>query len=350
MSCSKLNANLVGEEEPDLVVVSTDMEPDDLIALKQLAPVMKESPNLVVVVGEGKRSKAAMARNLLDCLGISHAVVTDGQLSDKDYPDEMHTAFGPVEERFSIQAVECIRGKLETAKNPLFIVMKPPRELLVIAETAPLLLLGATVVIYGSFNFRSVFHDKEGLLRLFNGVVRKTIVYESFLATGDKKNSVDKKRKLTETEPDSECIFQFAEAHQNEPFWRGFLLSVQLWNNHILVDCLKSVMEATQEIQDTLAMEPIVWQHAKKPKGRVDRNWKVAQNIISAESNQFVMADCAMAALLCDDKPVTGVHGYLAFDGDYTKPDERIGGSCFFVRHLDFEQTARLIFNQVTKK
>jgi hypothetical protein len=335
---SGFNPNLVGDAVFGDVGVFTDTEPDDILAIGQLARILREVQNLTFVVGEGNLCKVGMMRTLLATLGLGHATVVGGARSSKDYPPAMIFAFGAPQSEATSDATAHIVNFLVATPSPLFIVLKPPRELLAVAAQYPALLAQVTLVMYGSFNIRVLGADKMALLQLVNTLVMRAIIYETFLATGEK-NSLEKQS----TAAGGPDIFALAEQNAAKPFWNGLLRSVELWNNHIIEDCLDSVIESAQALKKTLGG---AWADAKKPKGRLERNWKVAQNIISAESKQMVMADCGLAAILVDTQPVPGVRGNLAFDGDYTKPAASETGRCFFPTNVGYDAVAALIYEQ----
>lgn len=342
---STLNSALVGDADFGYVAVFKDNEPDDYLAVGLLAPYLRKIKKLLVVVGEGKLSKVGLTRTFLATLGLDHATVVGGDRSTKDYPPEMISAFGAPQSEATADAEAQIISFLSTSPNPLLIVLKPPRELLAVAATRPDLFSQATIVMYGSFNIRALGADKQRLLELVNTLALRTIIYETFLATGEK-NSLEKKRKANDDDdgsPGGFELFELMEQNADKPFWNGLLRSIKAWNNHIIGDCLDSIAESAQDMKQKLGGR---WDDLKKSKARFERNWKVAQNIIGAESMQMVMADCGLASILLHSQPAAGVRGNLAFDGDYTKPEPSVTGRCFFPTNLGYKTVAQRIYEQ----
>jgi len=322
-----LNENLFGTSQFDGVYVESDVETDGVAMMAILKPLLSRHENVLVVVGEGKCEKTGMMRNLLDSLGLYHARVVQGAYSKKDYPTEMLAAFGPIDAHTSdsvAQREALMTSFFEKAKRPLIILEKPPHDFLTIADSH---LASATVVVYGSFNFRSLSdEEKARLLHLLNDHCAQVILYESYLATGYE-NSV--------TPKNSELFVHMRKCSGDVDsnfarFWRGFETAMLAWNKFIAADCLTTVAQLSSQMIDYL--EDGNWEELRSKKRRIeDRNWKVVANIIDAESQQMVFADCAMAAAILGTRPINGIKGRISFDKDtgYTVPVEDPTGRIF---------------------
>ena len=148
--------------EYDAVFLSTDLEPDDAVALKVLAPRLVGVP-LLVVVGEGNTSgKTAMMCDLLRQYGIDEqATVLQGRCSDSSYPDAALHSYQPTESsargRATIaeaggddEVAAAVQGFLLKYNAPFALLLKPPHELRTVSTDA---LSRAVAAAYGSFNF-----------------------------------------------------------------------------------------------------------------------------------------------------------------------------------------------------
>ena len=155
----------------DALLCLTDLETDDLLALRMLAPRCRSLP-FHVVVGEGDQDKATLASQILGQYGFEDASVVRGVGSDRAYPADVLGAYGQAPRAAPIVAglaTDAIRRVLGEAESPLLVVLKPPLELLEMGQPGDAALLAkAGCVVYGSFNFRRVLevHPEDGESRL----------------------------------------------------------------------------------------------------------------------------------------------------------------------------------------
>lgn len=309
--------------EHDLIVVETDLEPDDVLALRIMADVLRAALKCVVVVGEGNLSKRAMCEALLKEIGVT-AQVIEGQRSDKDFPPALLRVFRghPQGEQSELSPLEegvnqlLLTTRVRDSEAPLFICMKPPRELLSLPRD---LQEKVTVICYGSFNFRALGALAADWQTLVNTCFKETLVYESFLVTGAQNSLTAENSSLFDS------ALKMAQRNDaSSPFWCGFLDAVRIWNKHIAVDCLETIERLACEMRGDLDRND--WAALRSKKIRLgDRNLKVVNNIIEAESRQMVLADCALAAALCLDvnvsvrrkqRMVFDANGYTTFVPD----------------------------------
>lgn len=330
----------------DLVVVMSDLEPDDLLAFHIMADALRKAKKCVVVVGEGNVSKRGMCLALLKEIGVEQATVIDGQTSDKDFPLPLRRAFAGHAVDTELDAspvVDAVQQLLlETAvldsASPLVICLKPPRELLTMPSALQAKL---TLVCYGSFNFRSLGALKPDWQVLVNARFKETLVYESFLVTGAENSLTDSNSRLFE--------FALKTAQRNDAsstFWNGLLKAVRSWNKHIARDCLETIETLAREMCTDLEQND--WPALRAKKIRLgDRNWKVVSNIIDAESRQMVLADCALAAALCTDVPVQVRRGQqLSFDANgYTQFTAKDGGRVGVFEPVPFATMVNWVFD-----
>mmetsp|Transcript_36281 Transcript_36281/g.117296 ORF Transcript_36281/g.117296 Transcript_36281/m.117296 type:complete len:379 (+) Transcript_36281:139-1275(+) len=141
----------------DAVLISTDLEPDDALALSVLAPRLRGVPTLVVV-GEAPVDKRRMAAEILASYGIdSGVVVVQGKMSKVTFPNGVSEAYHNLAQPHSCtlreggeaavqQHVECF---LQQHERPFALLLKPPHEFL---STPEPLLKKTKAALYGSFN------------------------------------------------------------------------------------------------------------------------------------------------------------------------------------------------------
>ena len=152
----------------DAVLISTDVEPDDILALKVLAPRLAGVP-MLFIVGEGPCDKRQMAEEMLLMFGLSEsASVVQGARSDNSYPMEALNLYRRGEPSPAVtddgnggdgggmdRAAEAAAAAAATAaflerhEAPFALLLKPPHELLG-ADAA--LLRKTRAALYGSFN------------------------------------------------------------------------------------------------------------------------------------------------------------------------------------------------------
>jgi len=154
----------------DGVLVLTDLEADDAIALKVLAARLRGVP-LLVVVGEGDADKTAFAAGLLGWLGLdSDAVVVQSRRSTTRFPAQLAHLYAEdtgqarvvplpaaalpagseeaetAAERFAGEQIEAFLIELS---HPLALFLKPPHEMLHVSSAAK---VKTSAALYGSFN------------------------------------------------------------------------------------------------------------------------------------------------------------------------------------------------------
>ena len=157
----------------DRVFISTDLEPDDVVAIRLLAPELKGVP-LFVVVGQGNVNKVELAQRILASydIDLQSTIIMQGETSDKEFPiDSFLQAFPSTHMRARTpegDVTESINTFLREAQRPFALLLKPPYELLSVKDS----LLNKTVAaIYGSFNINEMVvkrgDDALNMLRKF---------------------------------------------------------------------------------------------------------------------------------------------------------------------------------------
>jgi hypothetical protein len=267
-----------GCDVPDNVpflVVETDLEPDDSLALHVLARQHGTIP--VVVVGESLDVVRKIDRLMTMDLRILDIVV--GLESMKDYPA------GPV-----FDPSGCLRGFFEQlrgkykimlmAKVPpsgpvRMILLKPPRELMALfmARDPEILALLArsTAVMYGSFNVRCLLVSQGGLytakdVEEFFGAFSDFFYYDNHAAVGEENTAndeswgpanIDRVRALP-----------------------GMADIMDRWDAFVLADC-----------EETLSALDALPQLTEGQAARRARNAKCAEQVRRSAGRQFVLAD-----------------------------------------------------------
>ena len=196
----------------DGVLLCTDLEPDDILAIKALAPRLS-NVKLFVLVGESNSTKITLAQNILDEYEITNYKVYQGVSSNGEYPKELLKAFDKNsqsntchtskymksmtggkastsgiasperlspeqmtdEDRKLLESIEeaqktfsrCdIEDFINECRSPFLILLKPPHELMNLNRH---ILSKSKAALYGSFNLKEL-KDKESFVYFANSV------------------------------------------------------------------------------------------------------------------------------------------------------------------------------------
>ncbi|AYV86502.1 MAG: hypothetical protein Sylvanvirus1_98 [Sylvanvirus sp.] len=248
----------------DHLMILTDLEPDDLIALLLIKDKLAQAKSIMFVVGEGNAMlKAARMSVYVEMLELSNCSVIRGCSSDKEFEADGLELFSPEyiahvrsrKDEYKVDFTKILTFLKE--KKPFVLSLKPPRELIHLWKEDPTVFHGIVMAGYMSFNIRCLFqqHSHE-LVAEFLHSFQRVFFYETFLATGEK-NSVDTVRSLPR------CVKK----------------QIQLWNRHIQQECVETLNNCN--------LSAVVR----------ERNLKIIQNI-EACPNQFVNADSGLVLSL----------------------------------------------------
>lgn len=168
-----------------IIYLSTDLEPDDMMAIKLLAPKLQKCKQLYVVVGEHTlgniKNKCYLFYYLAKLYGFDHTICTSTTTGNPiiytGHPTHEHKLFPqtifnqtitlegtiakPLTEHFadSIDIVDitttmtrdCLHKMLSNS-NTIFLLMKPPKEFFFPEKTIGLTFNTNVALMYGSFN------------------------------------------------------------------------------------------------------------------------------------------------------------------------------------------------------
>jgi len=300
------------------LVVLTDLEPDDMLALKVLHS-RKMRPS-AIIVGEGcTRAKLARARLYAHQLGWRDTLIVQGVGSSKTFPDEgsdldplavalVEGALPPIQrtdaEPKTETETEAVRWDVRLkavlqhnvsggtgVQKPTILCLKPPREL-VCAEAgagpdgAAALFGPVRLVLYGSFNLREVSYGSVlHWLKPDTTPYNQVLWYENFGGMAGK---------TTNLNPDT-----IPEGDRSTPPSKGWfdecLRAVAAsWDAFILKDC-----------EDTCAAieaaNPL-WRDDPAAVASWDRNDTCATSVRKHAGRQIVAADPVLALVF--DNPM----------------------------------------------
>lgn len=292
-------------KDKKVMIIATDLEPDDLVALQLLAKILPEKMRLIFIVGEGNADiKAARMEKYVKLFGFKNTFVLSGVYSNAEFPFDGTDILSKEEiDQILDESVETpilayskLFKMLQCKGEHVILMLKPLREFFLIfnidVDTYSKVLKNTILIGYMSFNVKCLFE----MTRVDNNVLKflnsfKTVVYyETFFANGE-----------------DNCI----EADTDFPFHRlpqctRHLIST--WNEHILK----------------------TFKNKDKP---TKKQLKVIENIEKNKGLQFVNADCGLiAALLMPLDPKDIYMGTVSFDKNlFSVPSKDPKGNILFI-------------------
>jgi len=269
----------------DRVLILTDLEPDDVLAIRLLRKIIPDAVPILVVVGESNMDKTSLAYNIFNKYGYSNINVIRGKSSNKEYPKDALYSFEESNDKdvnvvnadnalVAASHITKFLGITDTEICPLIIAIKPLWELLYIDKN---ILLKCVMLLYGSFNIRAMRGGgSDKLFEFLNNQFKYVIMYESFFATKEM-NSINN--------ANAPILFANLDVELTK--------MIIAWNKHILKECLTTITELAIRMSANLnQMDLLVKDHDRL----VNRNLKIVTNIIDAQGMQMVLADSGLIA------------------------------------------------------
>lgn len=325
------------------LVVFTDLEPDDLMALWVLK--RRNITPAALVVGEGDvAKKVARATQYAQDLGWYKTLIVPGLPSAKVTPEgavpELPAGTGAVLFTDSTKVttpagiVRLCTGAGSGAMPPTLLCLKPPRELVAAVgfdgDSGRALLKDLRLCIYGSFNLEEV--GRENVVAWFNPDTtpfKQVLWYENFggMERGTRNLNAATVPAVT---PDDAAVGDAARAH---PFCVRAAEFTRVWDEFMLKDC-----------EDTMRSIGEGPHRSTANKERYERNAKCAEDIRRCLGRQIVAADPVLAVVM--DDPDLAAYGRAVLS--VTLPPA--GGSGYpVVRLADKTETASTSAAKVVK-
>ncbi|MDP1835427.1 MAG: hypothetical protein Q8K75_05800 [Chlamydiales bacterium] len=302
------------------IAITTDLEPDDVLALyiifQKANDIYEEKggayPIKFIIVGEGEtaRKKARMEYMLGKLIALPDGVevrVIEGTPSNdnifaydgdeigeeilgttdlKDIFDSPELTLAKCDYYKETGPVRTLERFLKKSPAPLLIVLKPPTELLSIK---PELLRNATVMMYGSFNFRKIVTDTKALASSAFDDVRhqgdtdKLQALLNFFALHFKKVGIVESYGMLGSQASvfrdhewSHDILQHIE-NSNEPFFIMFRKLVNNWNRYLFEKQLPDVKTALLLLAEANQMPQIEVQTFVSQLDQLAQKWDEEQ-------------------------------------------------------------------------
>ena len=303
---------------PYLFFVETDCEPDDVLALYFLTLF---GTIHTVVFGESQEPHeiADSGIQFLKKLGVVNFIEQVGLPSGKHFAyrglehpgtrnDELYEAYKP--EDYVTRFKQFVIDAEEGGYTPVYVGLKPPRELVANVGGLYPYLTKVTAIVYGGFNFRTIIKggtDASHLIYIFS-CFKKYVIYESFLGTGSN-NSVNPVA--------NPSLFDLLS--RDTPFFNSFRLLEQNWNRHMTEDdcyptCRSLLSDPTtvdkvisdfstikSEDEQMAAVAPLLVDKTQTERF-VKHNLKPLLSIRGFGGRQFLLADqCAVLAFFSEE-------------------------------------------------
>lgn len=273
----------------DSFLISTDLEPDDMVAIEIMSKVIHDK-QVVFLVGEGDAHiKTIRMKHYIEEFGFKNATILTGMDSRKKFPYDGYDVMSQneVENLMNVDPdIKFLMKQLEVfikERKPLIISIKPPRELIKLFKESKAFrdaISKVTIVGYMSFNIRCLMREysKDDIVKFLKSFC-KCYFFETHYAFERNENNI--------TERD----FKF-EDHLSETT----LKVMKLWNKFMVEDCQKTITEMTKRLNTKNSDEDRV-----KFEGRLRRNRKTLKQVSSGI--QFVHADSGLILTLLTVNP-----------------------------------------------
>jgi hypothetical protein len=298
--------------------VETDGEPDDIQALLILT-LTGEIKHIVAGESTAPAEIARSVGNFMHMLTKPKPCIMAGLPSEKEFPlrgdehvtDAYYIPVAPYSENDYILAFKSfVVDSLVDGAMPVFVGLKPPRELMVCHNRLTGTMNKVVALSYGGFNFRTILSNKrvtgENMIAMFANF-KTHFVYESFYAAGVD-NSVN-----SFTDPQ---LFESVRGPSNI-FGQALRRLIFNWNECLVEDCystclslltdaakpgLNALIGQLREIKNEEAQMALVSPLLNDP-NQVSRfvlhNIKPMKSIYKNEDGQFLLADqCAVLAFV----------------------------------------------------
>jgi hypothetical protein len=296
------------------MIIMTDLEPDDVLAIKFLSREIPLDTLLYVIVGESEQvaQKVQLGKAIFSKYGFTNFTCVAGTSSKKTYPQRCLSSFDVETTCFTEPKWT---GTLEEImlffqdKNPIILAIKPMWELFDIPKD---ILANFDLYVYGSFNFRCLFKkvSSKVVADFINHSFRQVFLYESFFVSGAENT-------MSGTDP----LFQ--KYVENDPF---LIEMMNGWNEHIVKDCLDTTIEISLELNKEFAKYHPDWTWIRSQMDRMmNRNLKVVQSMADGDGKQMVLADQGLVLKMFFEPEAKKKRGDIFFnENGYTCVEENL--------------------------
>ena len=284
------------------VLVTTDMEPDDVVSIYMMMNAWHKSgqqpKSITFLVGERENDlKVFMTHAFLDSLPFtlpSNITVLRGKSSKKNhYVKALLPLLSEADQHLSRSPAQLteLEEILTDVRPELIISLKPDRELLT-EEFATMDLSYAQYWHYGSFNDRTLKKDWGSTSEFSKSLKQhytrfgEVILLESFHAFGDS-NTLDN---------ETGEMFYANLVESNTPFTAYLSAVIYNWNEGLLVEIANEIGQSVNNLK--VAAKESNTALGISTAESMQRNIKIYANIMRHPKAQMVIADQLVATLL----------------------------------------------------
>jgi hypothetical protein len=363
----------------DGVAIATDLEPDDVMALKLIFAEAnriyqnqpdKNYPIDLIIVGEGntaiKRMRLEkMINEYFDLPKNVNINVVEGKATANNiFPYDGYELFKPAElsnvkfESIADEAVPALKDFVRKSDKPLIIQIKPCSELLEFSDDTKLA-AKTSVIFYGGFNFRATVSEPEKLqamLRQFSDRFLKVAIVENYGVLGDESAVFFA---FSWTNP----IANFIETSQ-DPFYEMFRQLTYNWNRYILESSIREAIEMTsnlpqhqellkvlqqlsQKWDEDLFQKVIVLSNTAPPD--LQRTIKLMEKVQPAVGLQFTFADIIVGLTVSEQQDVfTAKQVRIDIsEWGFIVPVETPGSNTIYFNRVNYSAFADALLNKM---
>jgi hypothetical protein len=292
--------------EYDAVLLSTDLEPDDVVAIQVLAPQLRHVP-LLVIVGEGPVDKRQMAADCLAKLSLdARARIVQGRRSSASWPESVATCYSGssaskaklVDEGSDELVRQEVHNFLLAYDTPFALLLKPPHELL----GQPAEVLSRTVgALYGSFNLKQLCDQMDSALNKDARCRQMEAFLRTFKALLWVERSLSVGRDSVVEPKTCPVVWSLLDEHPH------ILQHVLQWN----ADTMRAMSnklttleaETAQALSSANGINVEQYMAAGEVVSKAEKRIKVMNSIAKCCGRQLCHADTLVAACLLDGTP-----------------------------------------------
>jgi len=280
----------------DAVVISTDLEPDDIVAIRALSCKLQGVP-LLVVVGEGDQDgKLSMAADILASCGLRGSIV-EGVRSSANFPlaalDAFSSSSSAVQKHSKLLdglAQDGVAAFLAAYKAPLALLLKPPIEF---AEVPPSLLAKTSAIAYGSFNF---VRFREELGKRSSSPLLETLInaFGAFVLV-ERSHSVGREAVLS---PEQSGLWPLLERDE------GLMKLTYIWNAATVRKAAKHLQLLGKQLvaaSDANTSWDFMFNEVANSYNKSTHTLAILGEIARLKGREICLADPLIAAILLDD-------------------------------------------------
>ncbi len=252
----------------DAVLIFSDLESSNVLALKFLKKYLNALIPILLVVNEGNMNKRQIGINIMNYYGYENFQVLDDINTEKNYPSEICNLYPYHSQSVSTtDSTISIKAFIEKYNSPLIIAMSPFYSLMGMPNN---LLNKCVLMMYGSYNLRSMYYNtnQTQVFNFINDSFKHVLLYESYHATKD-----------------YEHHNQYKDLIDN-----NLRQLIELCNKVALEDALHVIINTANRLLNKVIKETEI-DELEIDNARLHRNTKMVHNIIKTDYRYIGMTE-----------------------------------------------------------